>query len=188
MTNLRQYHYGLMLCRTVFWYDSAEYVTAAVTLGIPYPPGFPLCTIVGHAFTWLPIEPALAVRPMSSTFGAVVVALTYLVCRRLRLGRIPSGVAAATLGGGELFWSNAVIARVCHRLPLSGLLSQDQLAKVRPDATSPISRWPSLPGYGKCGFRRKQSSEGAPGARLHGARVRPGVGNHGSSGAAVVPR
>ncbi len=33
--------YLLTLCRTVFWYDSAEYVTAAVTLGIPHPPAIP---------------------------------------------------------------------------------------------------------------------------------------------------
>jgi len=115
--------YMLTLCRTVFWYDSAEYVTAAVTLGIPHPPGYPLYTIVGHAFTWLPIEPALAVNAMSSTFGAAAVALTYLVCRRLQLGRIPSGVAAATLGGGKLFWSNAVIAEVyCPALAVIALV------------------------------------------------------------------
>ena len=49
--------YLLTLCRTVFWYDSAEYVTAAVALGIPHPPGYPLYTIIGHIFTRLPIEP-----------------------------------------------------------------------------------------------------------------------------------
>ena len=114
--------YLLTLCRAVFWYDSAEYVTAAVTLGIPHPPGYPLYTTVGHVFTWLPIEPAVALNAMSSTFAAVAVALTYLVCRRLGMDRIPSGVGAATLGSGKLFWANAVVAEVyCPALAVVAL-------------------------------------------------------------------
>lgn len=115
--------YLLTLCRTVFWYDSAEYVTAAVTLGIPHPPGYPLYTILGHLFTRLPIDPALAVNAMSATFAAVAVALTYLVCRRLGIGRAASGVGAATLGGGKLFWANAVVAEVyCPALAVVALV------------------------------------------------------------------
>ncbi len=115
--------YLLTLCRAVFWYDSAEYVTAAVTLGIPHPPGYPLYTIVGHVFTWLPIEPAVAVNAMSATFAAIAVALTYLVCRRLGMDHIPSGVGAATLGGGKLFWTNAVVAEVyCPALAVVALV------------------------------------------------------------------
>jgi hypothetical protein len=115
--------YLLTLCRVVFWYDSAEYVTAAVTLGIPHPPGYPLYTVVGHLFTWLPLESAVALNAMSATFAAIAVALTYLVCRRLGLDRIPSGVGAATLGGGKLFWANAVVAEVyCPALAVVALV------------------------------------------------------------------
>jgi hypothetical protein len=115
--------YLLTLCRSVFWYDSAEYVTAAVTLGIPHPPGYPLYTLIGHAFTWLPIDSALAVNAMSSTFAAIAVALTYLVCRRLGLDRVPAAVGAAVLGGSELFWANAVIAEVyCPALAVVALV------------------------------------------------------------------
>lgn len=115
--------YLLTLCRAVFWYDSAEYVTAAVTLGIPHPPGYPLYTTVGHVFTWLPIEPAVAINAMSSTFAAIAVGLTYLICRRLGMDRVPSGVGAATLGGGKLFWANAVIAEVyCPALAVVALV------------------------------------------------------------------
>lgn len=115
--------YLLTLCRSVFWYDSAEYVTAAVTLGIPHPPGYPLYTLIGHAFTWLPMEPALAVNAMSATFAAIAVALTYLVCRRLGLDAVPSAVGAAVLGGSELFWANAVIAEVyCPALAVVALV------------------------------------------------------------------
>ena len=40
--------YLATLCPVVYWYDSAEYVTAAVTLGIPHPPGYPLYVLLGH--------------------------------------------------------------------------------------------------------------------------------------------
>ncbi|MGB5681716.1 MAG: DUF2723 domain-containing protein [Polyangiales bacterium] len=104
--------YLATLCPVVYWYDSAEYVTAAVTLGIPHPPGYPLYVLLGHVFTWLPIDPAVAVNAMSATFAAIAVSLTYVVCRQLGTGRAPALVGAGTLGGGKLFWANAVVAEV----------------------------------------------------------------------------
>jgi hypothetical protein len=104
--------YALTLCRTVFWYDSAELVTAAVTLGITHPPGYPLYTLLGHLFTWLPLEAPVAVNLMSATFAALAVGLVFLIGRQLDLDRGPAVVGAATLGGSGLFWSNAVVAEV----------------------------------------------------------------------------
>lgn len=115
--------YGLTLCRTVYWYDSAELVTAAVTLGITHPPGYPLYTLIGHLFTWLPLEPAVAVNLMSAAFGAATVGLLFLVCRQLGLDRIASAVGAATLGASVVFWSNAVVAEVyCPALAAATLV------------------------------------------------------------------
>lgn len=104
--------YGLTLCRTVYWYDSAELVTAAVTLGITHPPGYPLYTLLAHGLTWLPIEPALAVNLMSAVFGAAAVALVFAVGRQLGLERPAAALGAAVLGTGRVFWSNAVVAEV----------------------------------------------------------------------------
>lgn len=104
--------YALTLCRTVYWYDSAELVTAAVTLGITHPPGYPLYTLLAHVLTWLPIEPALAVNGMSALFGAVAVALVFLVGRQLGLQRPAAALGASMLGASGLFWSNAVVAEV----------------------------------------------------------------------------
>jgi hypothetical protein len=104
--------YAATMCRTVFWYDSAEYVTASVVLGIPHPPGYPLYTLIGHLFTRLPIDPALAVNLMSAVFGALGVALAYLVGRALGAAPAPAAVGAATLGCGRLYWSQSLIAEV----------------------------------------------------------------------------
>ena len=104
--------YASTLCRSVFWYDSAELVTAAVTLGITHPPGYPVYGWIGHALTWLPLDPALAVNAMSAMFGAAAVGLVFLVCRELGLDRGPSAIGAASLGAGSVFWTNAVVAEV----------------------------------------------------------------------------
>lgn len=104
--------YLATLCRTVFWYDSAEFATAAYVLGVPHPPGYPLYTLVGHVFTWLPLEPALSVNLMSATFGALAVALMYGVLRAIGIEVVGAAVGAGVLGAGHLFWSNSVIAEV----------------------------------------------------------------------------
>ncbi len=115
--------YAVTLCRTVFWYDSAELVTAAVTLGNTHPPGYPLYSLIGQAFTWLPVEPALAVNSMSAAFGGLAVALLFLVGRELRLDPGPALVGAATLGASGSFWGNAVVAEVyCPAVAASTLV------------------------------------------------------------------
>lgn len=115
--------YGLTLCRTVYWYDSAEFVTAAVTLGVTHPPGYPLYTLIGHLFTWLPVEAATAVNLMSAAFAAVAVGLVFVVGRLLGLDRGPAAVGAATLGASGLFWSNALVAEVyCPAVAVAALV------------------------------------------------------------------
>ncbi len=100
------------MCRAVYWYDSAEYVAAAVTIGIPHPPGYPLYTLIAHTFTWLPVNPAIAVNAVSAVFGAVAVGLSFGAGRALGLQRAPALFAAALLGAGTVFWGNAVVAEV----------------------------------------------------------------------------
>ncbi len=101
--------YGTTLCRTVYWNDSAELVAAAATLGIPHPPGYPLYTLVGHAFTLLPLEPALAVNSMSAVFGVVAVVSCYFLGRELGASRGAACTGAALLGLGPTFWRQATV-------------------------------------------------------------------------------
>jgi hypothetical protein len=105
--------YGSTLCPTVYWYDSAEYAAAAATLGIAHPPGHPLYVLTGYVLTTLvPAEPALVVNAMTAFFGALAVALSYLVSRQLGAGRAASAIAALALGATPVLWSNSVVTEV----------------------------------------------------------------------------
>lgn len=104
--------YGLTLCRTVYWYDSAEFAAKAASLGVPHPPGYPLYTLVAHVFTWLPGEPALGVNIMSAVFGIGSALLLFALARTLGMSLATSAVSALFLGLTKTFWSNAVVAEV----------------------------------------------------------------------------
>ena len=72
--------YGLTMAHTVTWLhngaDSGDLVTAAFTLGVPHPPGYPLYTLLAALFARLPMgEPAFGVALLSAwaAAGAVYV-------------------------------------------------------------------------------------------------------------------
>ena len=46
--------YFLTAARDIVVGDTPELITAAVTLGVAHPPGYPLFTMLGHLFTLLP--------------------------------------------------------------------------------------------------------------------------------------
>jgi hypothetical protein len=105
--------YALTLCPTVGWYDSAEFSAIAATLRVvPHPPGYPLYSFLGHAFTWLPGEPALGVNVMSAVFGVVGPLLLYGLALRLHVDRLSAAMAALSFGLVPAWWSNAVVAEV----------------------------------------------------------------------------
>ena len=47
--------YWLTAFRTITWWDSGEYALAAITLGVPHPPGSQLATWLGWIVTKLPL-------------------------------------------------------------------------------------------------------------------------------------
>lgn len=113
--------YSATACPGIYWYDSAEFVVAGATLGIPHAPGYPVYVWIAHLFTLLPLDVAYAVNLMSAVFGALDVALAFAVARRLGASRAASAVAAILLAGGPVFWHNAVVAEV-YTPGLFGLL------------------------------------------------------------------
>ena len=116
--------YHATLAPSITWandgVDSGDLVTAAYTLGIAHPPGYPLFTLIAKLFTLLPTgDVAYRVNLMSAVLAALTVALLYyavlLLCPR---GIDTSGMAiiaaasALLLGFSRTFWSQAIIAEV----------------------------------------------------------------------------
>ena len=98
--------------------DGGDLITAAATLGVAHPSGYPTYLLLAHLFQWLPIG-TLALR--TNLFSAVcaslaaalvvpIVARTHSGSRRYCLaGGLVSGIA---FGLSPLLWSQAVISEV----------------------------------------------------------------------------
>ncbi|MDD5688150.1 MAG: DUF2723 domain-containing protein [Elusimicrobia bacterium] len=135
------FFYIVTLYPTVSVGDSGELITAAYTLGIPHPPGYPLWTILGKIFTIIiPFgNIAYRVNLMSAFFGALSCSIIYLVTKQISgltdeqisdsytypLTRLPAKdsveglpaylltcLPALILAFSNSFWSQSVIAEV----------------------------------------------------------------------------
>ncbi|HAX61558.1 MAG TPA: hypothetical protein DCX95_03225 [Elusimicrobia bacterium] len=106
--------------------DSGELITAAYTLGIAHPPGYPLWTILGKIFTVIiPFgNIAYRVNLMSAFFGALTCGVVYLILQKMGDGRRETGdgkpftfyllpfTAVLCLVFSKTFWSQAIISEV----------------------------------------------------------------------------
>ena len=105
--------YCLTLAPTITGEDSGTFITAAKTLGVPHPPGYPLYCMIAHAFTWLPVGGvAWRVNLMSAFFGAATVYVLALLVIHFTRNRIAAFAAALLFAFSRQFWSQAVIAEV----------------------------------------------------------------------------
>ena len=107
--------YAATAPRSVSLEDDALFVLSAYFLGIEHPPGYPLFTLVGHLFTWLPFgSVAYRVHLASALFGALTAAAAWLCARSLVDAdrRLPAYLAAFALGLSPVFWSQSIIAEV----------------------------------------------------------------------------
>jgi len=94
--------------------DNGEYQMVAATLGVAHPPGFPLYTLLGHLFTWLPFGPTAAYRvnllsAFTSTATLVIVLATVYRLTKSWLGSI---TAVLTLASATTFWAQATTANI----------------------------------------------------------------------------
>jgi len=109
--------------------DSLEFQLVTYQLGIAHPTGYPLYTLLGKFFTFIPIgDVAYRVNLMSAIFGAVTVALVYLLILQvaprkkgelIAISDIPSWplhlggiIGALLLAVGLVFWKQATVAEV----------------------------------------------------------------------------
>lgn len=105
--------YAATAPRTVSAEDDGLFILSSYYLGIEHPPGFPLFTLIGHLFTYLPFgSVAYRVHLASAFFGALSGAAAWLCARALVPGRLPAWLAAFALGLSPVFWSQAIIAEV----------------------------------------------------------------------------
>jgi hypothetical protein len=116
--------YCLTLAPTITWEhdgaDSGDLVTAAYTLGIAHPPGYPLFTMLGRLFILLPFgEVAYRVNLMSAVLAASAATVVYLVILQLfprdlagPATLVSAAACALLLGLSRTFWAQAVIAEV----------------------------------------------------------------------------
>jgi Protein of unknown function (DUF2723) len=99
--------------RTVALEDDGLFILSSYFLGVEHPPGYPLFTLIGHLFTYLPFgSVAYRVHLASALFGALSGGAAWLCARALIAGRLPAYLAAFALGFSPVFWSQAVIAEV----------------------------------------------------------------------------
>ena len=105
--------YAATATRTVALEDDGLFILSSYFLGIEHPPGYPLFTLIGHLFTYLPFgSVAYRVHLASAMFGALTGGTAWLCARSLIAGRLPAYLAALALGASPVFWSQAVIAEV----------------------------------------------------------------------------
>lgn len=101
------------LAPTVYGLDSAELTTGAYCLGLVHVPGYPLYLLIGHLFTRLPIgNVGYRMNLMSAFFGALAIALFYLVLYKLCRRPLAALAAVLFLAFSFFFWSPAVMAEV----------------------------------------------------------------------------
>jgi tetratricopeptide (TPR) repeat protein len=98
--------YGATVQRSLSFWDCGEFIACAATLGIPHPPGSPLFVLWGRLFAHLPWpgDIGLRVNLVSVCFGALSVAMGYLIVARL--------VRRHVLGEGS-FWGKDWLVFVC---------------------------------------------------------------------------
>ena len=119
--------YWLTAFRTITWWDSGEYSLAAITLGVPHPPGSLLGVLLGWIVTQLPLGVSKAVA-LNCFSGVLAAATVGMVCGvALSLVRrhssadgatsspvpavligIVAAVASLTLSLGETLWTFAI--------------------------------------------------------------------------------
>lgn len=111
--------------------DSLEFQLVTYQLAIAHPTGYPLYTLLGKLFTYVPIgNIAYRVNLLSAVFGAAAVALLYLLIYQISLIKNPerfssflsllsmgpvyvgSVVGALLLAVGPVFWRQATVAEV----------------------------------------------------------------------------
>ncbi len=118
----------LTVAPTISFWDAGEFITSAVTMGVPHPPGAPFFQLIGRMLSLLPIGDDLGFRVnlMSTFSSSLTVLFVYLVSMRfLRQWKgdpttplsamtmiLSAAAGALILSFSDTFWFNASEAEV----------------------------------------------------------------------------
>lgn len=101
------------LSRGIYGADSGDMVTAAFTLGVPHPPGYPLYTMLGWLFSRLPWQtPAWRIGLISALSHAAVTVIVYAIVTGLTKRRLAGIGAALVLLFNYVFFMNGIVTEV----------------------------------------------------------------------------
>jgi hypothetical protein len=113
--------YFLTAARDIVVGDTPELITAAATLGVAHPSGYPLFTMLGHVFSLLPFGSIpFRVNLLSVLCDSLAVGVVYFTAVRLTRSQIAAVIAALVLAVNATFWEWSLAAEV---FPLNNLLA-----------------------------------------------------------------
>jgi Protein of unknown function (DUF2723) len=106
--------YVATLAPSVVGGDSGELTAAALTGGVPHPPGYPLFALLARALAGLPLGhvPAWRVNLLSAVSMAAAAALLCALVQRWTRDTVAALVAAALFGADPVVWLHATGAEV----------------------------------------------------------------------------
>jgi hypothetical protein len=113
--------YFFTAARDIVVGDTPELITAAATLGVAHPPGYPLFTMLGYVFSLLPFGSIpFRVNLVSVVCDSLAVGVVYVIAEHLVRSRIAAAIAALALAATPTFWQWSLEAEV---FPLNNLLA-----------------------------------------------------------------
>jgi hypothetical protein len=113
--------YFLTAARDIVVGDTGELITAAVSLGVAHPPGYPLFTMLGHLFSLVPLNSIpFRVNLLGVVCGTLTTCVIFFTAFRLTRSRLAGAVAALFFAVNPTFWAWSLVAEV---FPLNNLLA-----------------------------------------------------------------
>jgi hypothetical protein len=105
--------YAASAPRTVTLEDSGIFIMSTDVAGISHPPGYPIHSLLGKLFTFLPFgSVAYRVHLLSALFGALSCGVLFFIAHLLMASRVVAFAVAIAYGASREFWAQAIIAEV----------------------------------------------------------------------------
>ncbi len=139
--------------RTMPTGDSGDLISAAWSLGIPHPPGYPIVTMLGHFMGFLPWgTPAFRINLLSAILDSLALAVIgyglfrLMAANFLKLGKNAGQICliACTVSGvgllavSKTFWSYSIVAEV---FALNNLFTASIIVLMLEWLKKPQKRW-----------------------------------------------